>query len=364
MAGRSAARTRRRTRPHHDLRRPSAGHRGPTAIPGVRGCRPDRHQRRAGSDRRRHDRRDGGPLLWPRTRVGRRTRGHHRRHPEEADATPRRRRLRGGDGGESQAGHGSGGRRNPHPGRHRAGRRGAGHANGRRAARAAARTAADVGQRGGDARRPAGDRRPDGVPAGDRPDVRPARVRAGGDAARRRTVRQRLRAPGDHHLPAPRRVGDRHAVRARRRRRLHAAGRPAARTPRPGALLRRRCLRRRPGRGTAGGSHHRDGRIVHRGHGRGPADGPARVVRLRRRRRGLLFEPGQDGSPRCRPRAARGQRGGIRARRRGHGRGCAEALRRGHRGGDHRDRRSRWRNAPTNPLARSASASCSATARR
>ena len=70
------------------------------------------------------------------------------------------------------------------------------------------------------------------------------------------------------------------------------------------------------------------------------------------------------GSPRRRPRAARGARRGIGARRRGHGRGRAEALRRGHRGGDHRDRRSRWRNAPRNRSARSASASCSATARR
>ena len=310
MAGRSAARTRRRTRPHHDLWRPAAGHRGPTAIPGGRGRRPDRHQRWAGPDRRRHDRRDGGPLLRPRTRVGRRTRGHHRRHPEEADATPRRRRLRGGDGGESQAGHGSGGRRDPHPGRHRAGRRGAGHADGRRAARAAARTAADVGQRRGDARRAAGDRRPHGLPAGDRPDVRPARVRAGGDAARRRTVRQ----PASSASRSPPAC----AAASWRSSRGTSPTPPTSTTswstccanatagsssPLDGAL------RRRPGRSPAGGPHHRDGRIVHRRHGRGPADRPARIVRLRRGRRGLLFERGQDGSPRCRPRAARGHTG-------------------------------------------------------
>ena len=173
-------------------------------------------------------------LLRPRTRVGRRARGHHRRHPQEADATPRRRRLRGGDGGQSQAGHGSGGRRDPRPGRHRAGRRGA---------RARRRSSCCPGRRANCSRCgpapwrraavAAGDRRPDRVPAGHRPDVRPARVRAGRDAARRRTVRQRLRPPRDHHLPAPRRAGDRHALRTRRRRRLREAGRPAARTPRP-----------------------------------------------------------------------------------------------------------------------------------
>ena len=47
VAVRPPARAGRRARPHHDLRRPPAGHRGAAPLPRRRGRGPDRHERRA-----------------------------------------------------------------------------------------------------------------------------------------------------------------------------------------------------------------------------------------------------------------------------------------------------------------------------
>ena len=58
------------------------------------------------------------------------------------------------------------------------------------------------------------------VPPAHAAPVRDTRVRDRRDAARGRGAGRRPRAPGDHHLPAPRRGRGRHALRARRRGRL------------------------------------------------------------------------------------------------------------------------------------------------
>ena len=136
----------------------SAAHRGRRRPPGrpargaatssPRGRGPDRHQRRARADRGRPHRRGGGGVR--RARDGRSTRrsrsgsGRSSSGCGSALAQPRR----GGDArGQPQAGAGARGRDGARAGRHRAG---AGRAAGspttcRRAARAAARAAADVG---------------------------------------------------------------------------------------------------------------------------------------------------------------------------------------------------------------------------
>ena len=137
-------------------------------------------------------------------------------------------------------------------------------ADGGRAAGAAPGAAADVGDGpcdGGVRRR---HRRRDRIPPGDHPPVRHPRVRdrqhpAGGAGRRRAAV-----GAGDHHLPAPRRDRDRHALRARRPARLRRAARVHPPPPRRHALLARRLHDRRPGGGDAGRPHARGGRVVYR----------------------------------------------------------------------------------------------------
>ena len=69
----------RRSRPHHDLRRPPGGHGVPAALPGGPGGGPDRDQRRPRPDGRRPDAGGGGGLRRPPARPGRGARGPHRR---------------------------------------------------------------------------------------------------------------------------------------------------------------------------------------------------------------------------------------------------------------------------------------------
>ena len=63
-----------------------------------------------------------------------------------------------------------------------------------------------------------------------------------------------------------------------------------ARTPCPPDLFRRRRPGRRSGCTAAGGSSHRDGRVLHRGACRGAAHRPAGLLRVRRRRSGGLCQ--------------------------------------------------------------------------
>ena len=76
---RAARRARNRGRPHPRRRRPPRGPRGGAAVHGRGGLRPDRHQRRAGSDRRRPDRRDRRALRRGGARARHRDGGEDRR---------------------------------------------------------------------------------------------------------------------------------------------------------------------------------------------------------------------------------------------------------------------------------------------
>ena len=124
------------------------------ALPGRARRRRDRHERRAGADRRRPDRRGRGRVRRARDGPRRGARGAHRRDPAPAAVALARPRPRGDPRLQPQAGGRAGGRHRPRAGRHRAGARGAGRrrADGRRAARPAARAARDVAGRGGDRR--------------------------------------------------------------------------------------------------------------------------------------------------------------------------------------------------------------------
>ena len=119
------------------------------ALPGRRGCGPDRHQRRTRADGRRHDGRSRRAVLWARTGVGRRTRGEDRGDPQAAAGTVHRGGLRCGAGRQPQAGHGARRCTDHRSGGHGTRRRRPRQADGRRAAGAAARAAADVAHRGG-----------------------------------------------------------------------------------------------------------------------------------------------------------------------------------------------------------------------
>ena len=186
MARRPPSRAGRRTRSHHHLRRPRRRHRGAAALHGRRGCGPDRHQRRPGTDRRRHDRRHRRPVLRPRAGVGCRAGEQDRRHPQEADGPHRFRRFRGDAGRQPQTGHGPGRSGGDGSGRNRPRRGHSRQADRRRAARSAARTATDVEDRGADTRRAGRHRRPNYLPPRHHQNVRAAGVRSGRDPARGR----------------------------------------------------------------------------------------------------------------------------------------------------------------------------------
>src|ERR1700734_2335403 len=144
MARRPASRAGRRARSHHHLRRPRRRHRSPAAVHGRRRRGPDRHQRRAGTDRRRHDRGNRRAVLRSRAGAGRRAGKQDRGDLEKSDGTHRNRRFRRGTCRQSQAGDGPCRSRRDGSGGNRARRRSSRQADGRRATGTAARATADV----------------------------------------------------------------------------------------------------------------------------------------------------------------------------------------------------------------------------
>ena len=139
-------------------------------------------------------------------------------------------------GGHAQAGAGAVGRDRSRAGRDRAGARRAGHADRRRAARPAARAAGDVARRGAGAGAAGGHRGRGVLRRPDAADVRHARVRDRGDAARRRAAGDRPRRPGDHDVPAPRRDRGGHPLRRPTRRTSTRRSRTSS-----ASATRRRC---------------------------------------------------------------------------------------------------------------------------
>ena len=190
------------------------------AVPRIQRRRRDRHERRPRPDRGRPHRRGRRALPGPRDGPGRRARGSHRRDPRPLHAPLAGPRPRGDPGLEPQAGDRPGRRDDPRAGGDgaRAGRAARTvlerRADGRRAARAAARAAGDVARGGGGRDAARRDRIGDPLRAAHPPAVRHPGVRDRRDAARRRGVRSGTRGPGDHDVPAARRARGRHALRA------------------------------------------------------------------------------------------------------------------------------------------------------
>ena len=218
-----------------------------------------------------------------------------------------------------------------------------GHADGRGAARPAARAPADVADGGRHRGRAAGDRGPHGVPAGRRCGC--SACRSPGWRTRCATRRRASTASSELEITTCLRRGEIEMVTrfepgparlSTTRSSSCCASATGARSSRRTAraiddqvaqLLagRRIATAESCTAGTAGGAAHRAAGLV------GVRDG----------RGGGLLERGEGRAARGGPGADRAARRGVGAGGRGDGRGRAAALRRGHRGGDHRYRRAR-----------------------
>ena len=223
--------------------------------------------------------------------------GADRRDPAPDDEPVARPRSRRDQGIQSQAGGDSRRRDRAGPGGHRARTRGAAgrsrRPDGGRAARAAPRAPADVGDGHADGGLPARDRGRDDLPHRDRAPVRDPRVGDRQHAARRRGRRPGAGPARGHDLSPARRDRGLHSLRARGAGCLRRAHRLHRRAPCRHPVLDRRRHRRRAGRAVAGRTDGGGRGVVHWRTSVGAAHRPCRFLGLLRRRDRRLLQRGQ-----------------------------------------------------------------------